>query len=385
LKQQKLEISFAVAILVSIFTELRLGPIGLGELFLFAVFIFSLITIVHTRTLYSLPFSKFWLYYIFISSIGFTYNLVIIGSDISNYESIIFDYLAYVFIFISCIGLEIKLIQSTLIAKDILYRFYWAFSVVIIILFSLSLVGSSIGPFQLRVGPYFAPMVKNLHQSAMVIALIPALSLYYFIHEDNYRKKFIFLIISIIFSFITLETGSSKAAMGVFLSLIFFILYYFTKNLSDKSKFFIWFVGISIAIQFSILNIENFGVIFNEADQGGGRSILYSQALDKIIGSIFFGYGAGAHLILDGIWTDTHQTFLTAFLQAGLIGFCILVIFIIRVSKHIYHFDRFLFCVLMPFFCYAIGGDLLRRLPMWLILMLLFYISQQESNPIKHA
>ena len=133
---------------------------------------------------------------------------------------------------------------------------------------------------------------------------------------------------------------------------------------------------ISIIIILGVVNspalYEIFFAIFNAEDLASGRSSLYSNAIDVALTSPLVGLGPGAHIYQAGQFWDSHETFITVFLQGGAIG---LVFFLILMYKIFKTFTKVtsLLAASIPILIYALGGDIMRRLPIWLLLMLLYY------------
>ena len=74
---------------------------------------------------------------------------------------------------------------------------------------------------------------------------------------------------------------------------------------------------------------------------------------------------------------STHQTLLTIFLQTGLLGLFVFLNFYIKIAKK-YFLTISFFASFSALTIYILGGDIMRRLPIWLLLLLLYY-----WNPIK--
>ena len=142
-----------------------------------------------------------------------------------------------------------------------------------------------------------------------------------------------------------------------------------------------------IIYYFDLLRI--FSDFFADADGvDGARAHLYGGALNLISESPVFGRGPGGHIWKGELYWDVHQTFLTAFIQAGIIGFLSLIILIFKFAKDIYSESIFL-ASMAPLAIYALGGDILRRLPVWILLILIMYavrhIRRESFNKIDNT
>jgi len=94
------------------------------------------------------------------------------------------------------------------------------------------------------------------------------------------------------------------------------------------------------------------------------------------------GYGPGPHILgLDevGKFSDAHNSFITLGLQAGLPGIILVAVLFAGFIKRAY-FNPWLMGALASFAVYLSGGDILRRIPIWIILIMFVYLSQHERK-----
>jgi ABC-type arginine transport system permease subunit len=112
---------------------------------------------------------------------------------------------------------------------------------------------------------------------------------------------------------------------------------------------------------------------------GGARGVLYSKGVMIGLTSPIFGLGPGGHIFNDKMFYDAHQTQLTIFLQAGLCGLIFYLLLMFKIIRA-YSYSSALLACLCAISIYSFGGDILRRLPIWLILLLIYYASQKLTN-----
>ena len=113
---------------------------------------------------------------------------------------------------------------------------------------------------------------------------------------------------------------------------------------------------------------------FTENDGRSSRETIYKQGFASGLNSPLVGYGPGAHVPYRQTFWDAHNTTLTIFLQSGLIGILLFVWFNIRLLTKL-SINFALFGAITAIGMYIIGGDILRRLPIWIILMGLYYFA----------
>jgi O-antigen ligase len=124
--------------------------------------------------------------------------------------------------------------------------------------------------------------------------------------------------------------------------------------------------------------------IFSAEDLAEGRSNLYKNAIEVGFTSPIIGLGPGAHIFQEGQYWDSHQTFLTVLIQSGLIGLALLISLFYKMSKNILKVPSLL-AGFIPILIYAMGGDVMRRLPIWLLLLLIhYYIISQVNDKIEN-
>ena len=120
---------------------------------------------------------------------------------------------------------------------------------------------------------------------------------------------------------------------------------------------------------------------FTDMDNGGSREYLYKNAI-RIIStkSPIIGLGPSVHVtIRSGELYDAHETFLAAGLSGGLIGIGLIMAFMVAIARKAIC-NCYLFAAMVPIFVYALGGDLLRKIPVWIIFLLLAYAAEEGKT-----
>lgn len=377
----KREWVFVFAFLISIFTKLRVSILGFGEILILLLLPYLLVKLTISGRpikLNDFIFSSVFFIFLFVCAFSKYVNLVF-ELDKANQKSFFFDFSAYVFVLLSllCVEIIIKLDSSNLI--KILEKKFIILFFISTVLFCFSFISINLGPFTLRYGPFFAPLVENLHQFAMVAAVLPA----FFVHHYFTGKKNVFSIVAVVISLIFIaSTGSFKATVGSLLGIVFYLICNNYQNQSNLTKSYTIIIGLFTSLTLFVLAsyFSIFQTIFSDADGKGARANLYSQAAAKISESPFIGYGPGAHLFLDNEHIDAHQTFLTILLQTGWLGGIFMLIFTGYVLYKIARNNILLLSLLFPIFIYALGGDIMRKFQIWVILCFIFHISTQKKD-----
>ena len=89
------------------------------------------------------------------------------------------------------------------------------------------------------------------------------------------------------------------------------------------------------------------------------------------------GFGPGPHLYYDADFWDAHQTILSLLLQSGIVGGCLFLFSSAYYIKTIRQ-NYLILSATIPILVYMLGGDILRRLPIWLLLIFFYYLVKQD-------
>ncbi|KAA3623831.1 MAG: hypothetical protein DWP94_05075 [Flavobacterium sp.] len=372
----KLERGLIFAGILIPFTVLRVGYVGLGELTLLILFLYGLNKGYINRISRDLVFSRFWVQFLIVAFFGFAYNIVILNQSTGTVESTVFDFMAYVVILITCLIIENFYRKDRIDIYQIIKRIFLISGVLFTTLYLISLFTDTVFGLPLNYYDYFAPFVTNLHQTAMFMAPMPFIGLMVFRNEKRPFTRFISFILILIFSYLVIQTGSFKAMVGLVLGWSIYFVLEFVSLFKGRMKNAVIVSLISLVIFFGVVNspvlYEILFAIFNAEDLASGRSSLYSNAIDVALTSPLVGLGPGAHIYQAGQFWDSHETFITVFLQGGAIGLIFFLILLYKIFKNFIK-NTSLLAASIPILIYALGGDIMRRLPIWLLLLLLYY------------
>ena len=372
---------FVLGAAVVPFTLLRFSFFGLGELFFVTIAFFTIYKFCIKDFLNNFPFTSFWIFFIGVSSIGILVNLIVLNNSTSTPQQISFDLASYLFILLFCFLYELNIFQERLNPKEILEKFMIISGFIYTGLFLLSFITNNIFGLPLKYHSNFAPLVENVHQSSMVLLTFPTIFLILAI-ENNGKKRALFSIFILTTFLMTLTLTSTKALLSVFLSISLIpIVFLFKKTNLLALSTYIYFIFICFLIfiyTFDIVGLVYEG--FESADKTGSRNSIYSISLGLISESPIIGRGPGAHIErYYGLFWDSHQTYLTILIQGGIISFLAFMALIWKIFKK----TRENFIYLLPFLpilIYSAGGDILRRLPVWVIVIFLFYFLDHVSK-----
>jgi len=376
------------AFLISPFTLLRFSFLGLGEVIFFAYFIYFFCKKITKSDWNFFYFTKFWIIYLTISLLGFSYNVLFLAHATGTVKGALFDFSAYLMILFTCFVLEYIIIVNKVNTYFFLKYLFIFSSVIFSSLYIISFFTPTILGLPIKYYDFFSPLAKNIHQTAMIIIVLPFLGMKIFTKEVGFFWKSFILGLIVLTLIMGLDTGSSKATLGLLLGSVMFILASLLIKFNREKKYLILIVSALLLILFLIQTdiINYLKMAFSEADPVGARAYLYKNALDTGLDSFLLGRGPGPHIeFIPGsrYFSDAHQTFLTVFLQTGVVGLLLFFSLIIKtVDKLIFH--PALLAMLTPILVYALGGDILRRLPIWVLLVLLFhYLAKDEPSYIR--
>lgn len=371
------------------FTALRFGFFGLGEILILTAFLISIFTgnfgfKIDSRIKI---FYQFWSIFLIISLFGLYFNNFFLYKPSSTFVQMLFDLFSYIFILITVItvghyGANQPNFSQTFFKKLFIY---WGF--IFVILFAISFYTPVIFGLPLRYHEYFSPLVENVHQAAMVTSAMTYIMLFLSIKSNNLYSKLLFLITSILFCIMAITSGSTKAILGIVLGTIMSILIVLTYRNTGRYKIYINVASffISTALLLTIISLYSNEItflaiqFFTESDGSGARGVLYKDGLIHGLNSPLVGHGPGAHVPYKNRFWDAHNSTLTIFLQSGILGVLLYVWFNIKmIFKVTINFA--LFGAITAIGMYILGGDVLRRLPIWIMLLGLCYFSINSSR-----
>ncbi|MDX9920205.1 MAG: hypothetical protein RB289_09545 [Paludibacter sp.] len=382
------EILISIGLTFLPFSELRISFFGIGELIFLYLFLVSQIkhNKIRKRNRFKKVFSEFWSFFISMLLIGFVINVVVF-KRYENLDSVFFDFFAYLFVFIVIITLEKYLVNKMIDVLKICKLFFILSSSILILLYFISFSNSTLFGFTLTRFNHFQPFSTNVHHIAMFLS--PLFFIGVFVLENTKHKisKTVILLFLVVIFFMIQSTNAFKANFGLFAGIIVYLYLLLFKAFDRKSRQTFHFVVFPIFFLFFLIHfdsISNYLVeVFIEEDVGSGRRSIYQLALNKIMISPFFGFGPGAQIYFNGEFWDAHQTLLTLLLQGGVFAFLSFAFLFLRIIKTVISSPS-LFSCLIAISIYVLGGDILRRLPIWIVLVLIYYFAYKNKRKIRH-
>ena len=380
------EIIIIIALVFSPFTALRFSFFGVAET-LFVLY--CGIYIYDNKGILQIPTEssgKYYVVFIITTIVGWAFN-IISGINSGTTGSAIFNLSSYIITGITILCFECSIKDEKVIVRPnvILKWLFILFGIISVILYILSLTRSSILGFPLRYYKYFSPLANNIHQYAMFALPLSFVGFYYAYNEESTYKKAFFIILSLSYVYMNYSTGSEKALIGLVVGTIVFVITYLIGLVSDsyQRKFLI----IVLVILLTIIVVLNYDTIvlffinyFVKIDNSGSRQHLYLSAVRIILNkSPIIGLGPSVHVRLtSGELYDSHETFLAAGLSGGIIGVYYITRFLTTTTKRVMK-NPHLLAAIIPIYIYALGGDLLRKLSVWIVFILISYIEKEEQ------
>ena len=380
----------AISLFFAPYTALRVFQIGVSELsilLLFGLALFSKRIRVFLTFGERFVFTRFWLLFFLFAFLGFAYNHFFMNPPSGSLSSTVFDLAAYLLIFVCCISLESLFGQAyAQFDFDRLFKSFYTFSsIALFLLFVISRVRGSLLGFPLNFFGAFRPFATNIHHVSMFVAPLPFLGLKCAADSKHWHTKVLFVSFVISNIVIGINTRSTKVVMAFYLG---FFVYLISETLLSRQlrpfRRVLLLLLITVALLLSMVFWTSiFGQassFFEQEDLSGTRSVIYRGSLEKSLISPIFGFGPGAHAVgVGGSFNDAHQTLLTALLQGGVFGVIVYSALMLRILIKCTNDP----CILGAFFSillYSLGGDIMRRLPMWLFLVLFYYYCEQKSH-----
>ena len=374
------------------FTSLRFGALGIGEIIIlfcaFALLYMSRNVLTFYKSM--LRFYRFWFVYLFVIIVGLSYNAFFLGFSSGREFTGFFDFLSYVFILLTILILSERKLYIGDSPQDFFSRLFLVWGAVFCFFYIVSLFFSSVLGFQLRYYNYFSPLVDNVHQAASITCVMPFVMFHLAVKSDRLFLRTIYAVMGVLFARMALESGSTKAFMGLVvgsLASVGFFLFYkssgrYKISFNVVSLFFLALISI-VFLTFYFDSLSDFAVeFFTENDGEDARKMLYMNGFRHALDSFVFWYGPGSHAPYASGFSDAHNTFLTIFLQGGLIAILIFVFFLIGVFRSVSG-SFLLVGAFFSIFMYVLGGDILRRLPVWVMLIGIYYLSVEQGSALK--
>jgi len=364
------------------YTLLRFGIMGFGELFFLLLFLYILLKPINKKWLYLYHFSRFWVIYLFVSIIGFSYNFIVLNHATGTIKGMLFDFGAFMLVLMTCFSLESLINKKRISIYALLRAIFLMNSVTMTILYIISLFTDNIFGLPLKYYHYFAPLADNLHQISMFLVPLPFIGLKVVAVEKSKCLRILAFILILIDAYLAIRTGSTKAYLSLYLGTFFFMILFLYNKFQGRERILFIMLFLIVIISGSGYFFENIYSYTTEFflghDIGSGRKILYTDGLEIGFTSPLIGLGTGPHIWLDGKFWDVHQSFVAAFLHAGVIGVLLLSSLFYKSLKRNLK-EPAIFAAISTIFLYALGGDILRRLPMWVFMVLLFYYNKKDE------
>ena len=373
-------------IIISPFTALRFGILGVGELCLLTAILSFFLIGRFTLRIENMRFiiTGFWIPFIVISLIGACYHFIYLNGVQGTLETAAFDLFSYIFITLLLMILGDIRVFGNQGPLEFFFKVYKYLVSILIILYITSPFTPSLFGFSLKYYDYFAPLVDNTHQISMITCVLPFIGLAFWKSGVTIVSKAFIIGSFPLLCLMAFESGSSKAIIGIILGIsVALLLMLLTSVFGRVTKVvtMLLFLATVLYIIFSP-QLQQLFSLFNDIDGGGARFFLYAEGFRLILESPLVGYGPGPHILRlgeVGRFSDAHNSFITLGLQAGLPGIILVALLFAGFIKRAFS-NPWLIGALASFTIYLSGGDILRRVPIWIILSMVVYLSQHEQK-----
>ncbi|GAB3042064.1 hypothetical protein GCM10027286_00090 [Virgibacillus ainsalahensis] len=375
------DIILIIGVIAAPMTTLRVGKIGISELFLF---VWSFKILINLKFKIKINyFILFWFLFDIFLLMGLSYrylNSIYTGSFLS--ESITFVFFNFIILAFSQyfrLTSYDKLIS--VLKKIFLYGFIVYFSLYIYsILVSQTLLGYPLWYF----GERLSLLADNPHQLVFLLGPLVLVGLF-LLSINTYNnisvKAHVFVMI-VLLLWMTMETKSSTV-IAVFTMLVAYILFTSIRG-GNSPKKQILFLGMKIAFLVSLIMIfispiiEGVIIFINSDVNGIGRIKLWWEGIGNIWASPIVGLGPGAHINVGNSFGEAHNTYIDIALRSGLLGMFVYVVLLgwslYKTRKNVFATSIVLFFVL-----YGMAGYSIRRVTLWFFIMVVVYICKKRT------
>lgn len=369
------------------FTTLRFGFVGPGEIL---ILVAALIAFHSGGGKLRLDarmqiFYRYWITFLTIMILGLCYNSFS-TSPSGRPGTPVFDFFAYIFILLSIVVTGHYSHKKLDFAMNFFRRLFLYWSLVYVALYAISFSTPSILGMPLRYHHFFSPLVENVHQAASITCAMGFVALYLGTQSSGFLVKLFYVIVAVLFAMMALDSGSTKAMLGVVsggIVSVAFLIGYRPRGkgrlpLNVMSLFLITAAALVVFARNTDSIVHLAVQFFSESDGGGAREALYSVGFEHGLDSPVVGYGPGSHAPFARGFSDAHNTTLTIFLQSGLLGVFAFALLIGGLMRKL-SVNFALLGVFVAIGMYVLGGDILRRLPTWIMLMGIVYFAADVS------
>ncbi len=204
--------------------------------------------------------------------------------------------------------------------------------------------------------------------------------------ETSAIKKLLYILLGLFDIYIVLGVDALKATVGIIIgcAVLFILLVAQNERISQRNKKIIITCFVMLAAVVAILRFDDlitYGIrFFYENDNHGARRQLYTEAISIILNkSPLVGLGPSLHVYYGASYGDAHETFLTAALSGGIFGLITILLLYWKAIKQTIN-NAFCFSGFMPVIVYSLGGDMLRKASVWMMVVLLGFVASQKDD-----
>lgn len=375
----------SLATVMMTLTSLRIGPIGIGEAFFLASFLYGFVNgSVRLYVSARHPFSFFFFCFVPVVSFFYLFRAALGDPRLVDPRLAAFDLAAYILSLIAILTLENVLKHGKDSAMQVASTMFTIFIIVLAPLHLLSFFTRELFGLPLRSYHSFAPLVQNVHQGSMVLLCLPFLGVFLSRYSSTGLRKVFLMLSATWLAGMVLDTFTSKGLLGLMIGASVMGAAWLVKKSGGRHERQITTLLILASITAAALPqseeiIRHFAQLFMAADTSNERQILYKQGVELILEDPLFGRGPGPHTFLMAQPKDAHQSFLTAYLQGGVVGFGLYIWFWTALVRRVWICPPLLGLV-AAVSVYAAGGDMLRRVPVWLLLLLAYSLASSTAG-----
>lgn len=381
----KREAILMAALALSPFTLLRVWRIGPSELF----FLWFIADVLYEKkgsiSINRHGLARYYLFFLVLCIVGWFYNILSLTNS-GRRGTAVFNFAAYALTLLCIIMLEDSITDSRSIRiKPILMYFFWLLSIADCLLYVYSRARPTLFGMRMLYYGRFCPLADNIHQFAMVATPLPFLGMSTIGDYQKLRTKAMCTALCLADAFLASRVGSTKADMGIVIGFVVYCITMiaFHSRMGAKERSQVLLLIASMAGFFCTVfwtRISSYVLeFFSENDNHSARSILYQNSLKTIGEHPLVGLGPASHATNSaGVYHDAHETYLAAGMSGGVFGMAAIVGLMLQAVSMTIAFPPYL-AAMVPILIYSGGGDVLRKMGIWVFIMLIAYGAQERA------
>lgn len=364
-------------------TGLRVGQVGPGEVL---ILVWCVLAFQNSRKFVmvdglrrTLATTSFWIAFIASTLIGSLIGIGKVPDQVHLSQLLTWSYLAVVAIslnhgLLQRSNLQLRLLLERIAQATCLWNFALYF-------YSLTVAPSFFGAPIWFAETRFSGGGDNPHQVALLLGVAVVVLVWSLGGLPEHMRSAPYnILLAGISLFLCVQTESSTLYMSLVLSLLVAVLVVAVLSKLHGIRRLFAIVAIIIAMLVSFSQLISYARSFVESDANGqGRFDIWSSLPDVFTASPIFGFGPGTHAW--GGAAEFHNSYIEVLAMSGLVGLLLFLIYHTYVLVSLRR-EPSLLPVVTLIMAYGFAGFTARRLPYWIVLILVLVIAQKTERKV---